>query len=261
MGKRNTGWNPSVAKRRLNEGRGKGDGVNYKPWLTIHDVASKGCCVRVLGRTVPRIFQLLSYLEMCFFYQLDHDPAVSDIKEQYPLDINVTLDIASKAGIEHPKMNGYPVVMTTDFLYCENNVWHAVAVKPSAELSNKRVREKLELERQYWERRNIEWKIVTEKEVNMTLTRNLIWLWTGEKLENLITSAPLLNTLREVFLRLYDDRNVPFSSIIEGLENECHLRAGTAMLIYKDLIRAGRIQIDLTRMLNTADPRRVLSVS
>ena len=68
MGKRNTGWSPSVAKRRLNEGRGKGDGVNYKPWLTIHDVASKGCCVRVLGRTVPRIFQLLSYLEMCFLY-------------------------------------------------------------------------------------------------------------------------------------------------------------------------------------------------
>jgi hypothetical protein len=33
------------------------------------------------------------------------------------------------------------------------------------------------------------------------------------------------------------------------------------MLIYKDLIRAGRIQIDLTRMLNTADPRRVLSIS
>ncbi len=255
MGKRNTGWDPSVLRRYLKEGRGSGDGMNYKPWITTHDIASKGCCVRILGRTVPRIYHLLSHLEMNFFYQLDHDPNITDIKEQFPLDVELTMKLALDAGIKHPQMNGYPIVVTTDFLYCEKGTWQAVAVKPSPKLSDERVREKLELERLYWEKCQTDWKIVTEQELNKILTRNLQWLWAGEDFSVLVPSEQQRNGLRKAFLELYSNLSIPFTSIIEVIENECHLKAGTMLQLFKELIRSDQIQIDLTRKINIVEPR------
>lgn len=260
MGRRNTGWNPEVVKRFNKEGRGKGDGVNYKPWLTTHDVASKGCCVRAFGRTVPRIYHLLSHLEMNFFYQLDHTPGVTDIKEQYPLDLNLTQMLAFNADIKHPQINGYPAVMTTDFYYCENGEWKAAAVKPSSELVRERVSEKLKIERLYWEKHGIQWRIVTEENLNRTLTMNLIWLYTGENFEVLVPSEKLRECLQKAFLELYSDMSVPFTAIVEVIEKECELRMGTVLQLFKKLIISNQIQIDLTKTINTFEPRTVTGV-
>ena len=122
---------------------------------------------------------MMSSLERDLFLILDYDPAVTDIREQYPLELRETLLIAAEAGIRHPEANGWPNVMTSDFYYSKDGVWHAVAVKPSSELFSARVAEKLKIEQLYWEKKQVSWSIMTEKEINRTRARNILWITGG----------------------------------------------------------------------------------
>ena len=66
--------------------------------------------------------------------------------------------------------------MTTDFLITVDGGYVARTVKPKTELQKLRVREKLEIERRYWLKRNVEWRIITEDEIPNTKIRNIEWL-------------------------------------------------------------------------------------
>jgi hypothetical protein len=103
------------------------------------------------------------------------------IREQFPLPLETTLEIAKKIGIPHPAdRRKNPVVMTTDFLVTvstpSGNVDWARAIKPSSQLQKQRVIEKLEIERIYWQTNNISWGIVTEREMPRILVKNIDYL-------------------------------------------------------------------------------------
>ncbi|VTX55949.1 Transposon Tn7 transposition protein TnsA [Acinetobacter ursingii] len=87
----------------IKEGRGQGFGNNYKPWLTIRDVSSEGRSHRVFGHKSQRTYHLLSDLELAAFLLLEWNPSTTDIREQYPLDLDQTIGIAEEARIPHPK--------------------------------------------------------------------------------------------------------------------------------------------------------------
>lgn len=67
--------------------------------------------------------------------------------------------------------------MTSDFLLTLDKgqgVFEiARTIKMKDELFKKRVLEKFEIEREYWRRRDIDWGIVTEEEIDKTLARNI----------------------------------------------------------------------------------------
>ena len=257
MGSRKSHWSEKVEMRRLREGRGSGDGKDYKPWITTHDFPSKGQVCRIKGLTSDRIHHLMSSLERDLFLILDYDPEVTDIKEQYPLDLKETLLIAAGLGIKHPEANGWPNVMTTDFVYCRNKVWHAIAVKPSSELDNQRVAEKLDIERRYWEKAGIDWKAMTEKTINRTRARNILWIIDGTPVEKLIPSAEFRTKLEDAFLELYQDESIPFHDLLDGIEQECSLPTGTALQLFRHLVRTGRIDLDLDHRICIDEPRRL----
>ena len=47
MGKRRPAWDYQHYLRYLKEGRGQGIGVDYKPWIYIHDFPSRGVSARI----------------------------------------------------------------------------------------------------------------------------------------------------------------------------------------------------------------------
>lgn len=81
------------------EGRGKGAGADYKPWLTVQDVPSTGRSTRLLGIHTGRTHHLLSDIERSLFYRLDWEDSVVDIREQFPLDRSTTALIAQYCNI------------------------------------------------------------------------------------------------------------------------------------------------------------------
>lgn len=110
-------WSEDDILKLQHAGRGQGRLASYIPWLDS-DFYSQCRTHKVWGRKTGRIHQLLSDGEHAAFLLLQRDPKVVDIREQYPLDRDLTRKIAKGLGIRHPVYPGtnVPVVMTLDFL-------------------------------------------------------------------------------------------------------------------------------------------------
>ncbi|PLR76759.1 heteromeric transposase endonuclease subunit TnsA [Bacillus sp. V3-13] len=175
-------WTEEKIAKYYKEGRGSGDLANYRPWLTIQDVPSEGRAHRPRGWKTTRKHDLLSDLELSFFFYLEWSNKVIDIKEQYPLDRQDTMEIAAEKHIPHPfeKSTQTPIVMTTDFLVTirtgkDINII-ARSIKPSEKLEDPDVLGKLEIERQFWEDKGIQWTIVDEKVMPKQFFKNMRYI-------------------------------------------------------------------------------------
>ena len=102
MARRRTSFDEAKITRFLKEGRGKGRGAEYQPWLTIQDVPSSGREHRVFSRKTGRIHHLLSDHEWRLFLHLEWCDEVLDIREQFPLDRAATARITESLGLRHP---------------------------------------------------------------------------------------------------------------------------------------------------------------
>jgi hypothetical protein len=148
----------------------------------VQDVPSRGLVTRIRGWKTGREHHFMSRLECDYFYLLERSPVILDIREQYPLDLTETLAIATELSIRHPidPRTREPVVMTTDFVNTVRlpvgTIEHARTLKYAKELASPRVMEKFEIERVYWASRDINWGIVTEREIDPILTKNIRWL-------------------------------------------------------------------------------------
>jgi TnsA endonuclease N terminal/TnsA endonuclease C terminal len=247
--------------RLYKDGRGQGHGAEYLPWLTIYDVASRGRSHRVSGRKTGRIHHFLSDIEWRLFLHLDWCDDVTDIREQFPLHRDITRRIAGNLGVRHPTDNATktPLVMTTDFLFdilrggkaCQE----ACYVKPSSELENPRVLEKLEIERRFWAEQDIPLRIFTEQEFSQVLTKNLQWLrtlsfdnqsepWPGfhqEQADAVLRAIPRLSHL-------------PLKEFCICTDQELFLELGSTLALMRHLLTIKAVSADLTVPLNDHRP-------
>jgi len=195
----------SRSEKWIKEGRGKGVGRDYHPWLTVRDLPSEGRSHRVWGHRTLRTHHLLSDLELAVFLLLDWDESVTDSREQFPLRVDDTLDIAQSSGIRHPSMNGFVQIMSTDFVVDNpkrSPSKLAIQVKTATDLQDKRVIEKLEIERRYWERKGIRWYLVTDNQIPKTAVDNIRWLYPlKSQISEFDESLQLVNAYVDYFLK------------------------------------------------------------
>lgn len=184
MVKRKYCFNQEEIEALQSQGRGRGSGKIYLPWIRAHDINSIGLTTRVPGwKTHRKPHHFLSKLEAKYFYLLEWSNIVVDIREQFPLDHQATFQIAKDAGINYPweRNTGYDAVLTTDFLVTvksQNGREYTLArtLKYVEELrSNKGkwILEKFEIERRYWKELGVDWGIVTDKQIPEVLVRNI----------------------------------------------------------------------------------------
>lgn len=181
MRSRRYGFNEKKIARFIREGRGQGTGKDYRPWLQVNDVSSLGREHRVYWCKTGREHHFLSDNEYRAFLIFAWSDEVVDIREQFPLDRRETMKIASELGVRHPMDKGIVLFPTTDLLVTVKNgkklCLAAYAIKEEQDLSKKRVAELLEIERCYWSDRDVPWKILTNREVKTSATRNLEWIY------------------------------------------------------------------------------------
>lgn len=157
--------------------RGTGIGREYQPFVFVQDLSSSGESVRIPGATVGRVHHLLSGLELAAFVIFDWCRDTIDLREQYPLPLDATLNISRQLGMKHPQVRGKLRIVTTDLLVdFRNRKPLAISIKPSEALQDDRTREKLQIERSYWEGKGVEWFVFTEHQVSPVLKENLQWI-------------------------------------------------------------------------------------
>lgn len=196
MSKRRYSFDEEKIARFMKEGRGEGHGPAYQPWLTVQDISSRGRSSRIHSRKTGREHHLLSDNETSAFLLFDWLNDVTDIREQFPLERDLTQRIADDMKVRHPvdTQSRVDIVMTTDFVIDlrSRNGERLIArsVKPRSELDDDRTLEKQEIERRYWEAKGVDWGLITEEELPEQRIKNLRWLHEMQSLEHMVAPYP-----------------------------------------------------------------------
>lgn len=252
MSKSKTALSAIDIQRRVKEGRGKGEGKTYKPWLTVNDVPSSGRSHRVYSFKTGRVHHLLSDLELAVFLVLEWSNNTSDIREQFPLILEETKNLALEHEIAHPSVKGMPQVMTSDFLVDTLNGTQkrfVIQAKYVSDLYDNRTVEKLELERLYWKSKNIPWFIVTEKDISKNVHDNINWLHSAKSGPvNLGELAQQLPFLKKSFT---ENPASIFINICKKIDMDYDIPQGSSLRDLRILIAYGFIRFDLRQKYNT----------
>lgn len=164
-------------QNRLKEKRGEGVGKDYVPFIKVGEFSSSGESVRINGFTSGRAHHFHSGIELAAFLVFDWCKGVVDIREQFPIPLADSLVICRQLGIKHPQERGELRIVTTDLLIdLVGGKQLAIPVKPAEQLDKKRVAEKLQIEKSYWEGLGVECLFFTEKDISNEIKMNLKWL-------------------------------------------------------------------------------------
>jgi hypothetical protein len=253
VAKRRYGFDEEKLARFLKEGRGKGRGKEYQPWLTVQDVSSLGRSSRIHSRKTGREHHLLSDIETALFLLLDWSDAVTDIREQFPLDRDMTRRIAADMGVRHPtdSQSKIDIVMTTDFVVSMRTgdaiTVAARSVKPASELDKARTIEKQEIERRYWQVKGVDWGLVTNLDLPTQRIKNLRWLHEMQSLQHMMAPHPGYWDERcgRFLSCLPQATGMSIKQFVRLLENTQGFAIGEALTVVRHLAANKRIAIDL----------------
>lgn len=263
IGKYNTEWSEEKYKRFLKEGRGQGEGKDYKPWLTVQDFPSKGRCSRIFGWKTGRVHHLFTDSEARFFYLLEWEDAVIDIREHFPLldfDDWVQDREDLRFDLFTDKKSGTPYVISTSFLITVKDQdgkagYIARSLKAASELEKKISLERLEIERRYWQARGIDWGIVTNKDIPIFRAKNIEWVHSARYAyaEAGLTESDLTE-LGEAFLHRLSQSAESIRKTALEFDKDYGLDPGTGMFLFRHLIAVKRIKVNMDEPIDLNCP-------
>lgn len=155
------------------------------------------------------------------------------------------------------------MVMTTDFLITDaDGKLHARTVKPSEDFNKRRTIEKLEIERLYWQSRGISWGIVTEKEINTTLTDNIQWVSSRASSESL---SPLnikdIRNIKTHLSSLFRDRKLlSLRDICNESDDTLGYSKGSSLSVVRHLLAKKEWKTDMrSQVIQPSSPTSIIS--
>lgn len=269
MAKRNHSWNENKYNQFIKEGRGQGAGKEYKPWLTIQDFPSMGRVSRILGLKSGRIHHLFSDLQTRYFYMLEWEDTVTDIREHFPLlDLEDTISQKSDLNFKlfTDKESGFLYTLSTNFLITLNrangdNLYLARSVKMTSELEKKKTLERLEIERRYWTEKGIDWGVITQKEISTVFVKNIEWVHSTlySYFERGFTQDELVYLSNALIERLIDNQH-SIREITADFDKEFNYDSGTGLYVFKFLIASKQIGLDMTKQIDINATNPIIEV-
>jgi hypothetical protein len=176
------GWTHEKVLARIKSGHGSGSHADYKPWIGVRDLSSKGVSTRMWSPKTGRMMAFLSNIERDIFLVSEFREDFVDYQEQWPLDVALTEQAAEVLGYRHPTYIGFKrsAVMTVDGVLTlrreGGNSRRAIDCKHSTDLTNPRTLEKLAIVRGACERLRLPHVLITEKGTCPTVVKNVLWV-------------------------------------------------------------------------------------
>ncbi|MGJ9420784.1 TnsA endonuclease N-terminal domain-containing protein [Massilia sp. CMS3.1] len=236
----------------MKRGFGLGTGIAYHPWLRVRDVPSIGTSGNPKGITVPRIYHLLSLPERIYFYLLDRQPDVVDIREQFPiLNLAETLTICSELGVKHTRKGRFPEPFTLDFIVTRQTpsglAYQARSIKTPEDASIPKVRLRLKVEHKWCQQNNIDWKLVDTTGYSRELFATLTFM-RGWALQRHLPNFEQADEFAKVFFDIYE-QNLPLKEIIRTCSMRLNRSNENCLNEFLYCVWSGRIAVDLMSKL------------
>ncbi|WP_242480000.1 TnsA endonuclease N-terminal domain-containing protein [Bacillus cereus group sp. N21] len=195
----------------------------------------------------------MSDLESDYFYLLEWSSTVTDIREQFPLlPIEETVSIAEGLGIKHPHDNRTQeiVVMTTDFIINIDSKEFVRTLKYAGDLEDAHTIEKFEIEREYWRRRNIDWGIVTDKEIPEIFCENVKWVRKEYHNPDVVELGPfIVESIEKIVYQLIQDETTPLSIATSHTDDRLGLEPGTSLAMIRHFIARKRWIVNMNEKI------------
>lgn len=252
-GRKNT---KNKLQRLIKEGRGQGRKEKYQPFTKVTEFASSGFATREKGYKSNRIHELHSDLERAVYLILEWNDCIEDIREQYPLldeenSLKEVQAIADELGIKYSKLNKKDeiYVMDIDFIISQEIdgkvLEKARAIKLSKELENPRVIEKFQVAKVYCERHNMEFGIITEKEINWTYVRNIQWFLPFKQIDNRSISPENLKKIENALVGLYSEDTCGWQQAMKNIDDKLQVKPGASLAVLKYLVCNNYWEVEL----------------
>lgn len=244
---------PKYWHSRLSRGFGLGVGPSYLPWIRVRDIGSVGDSGVPMGITTSRRHHLLSKLERTYFFLLERQHDVSDVREQFPiLHLHGTLQICASLGIQHTRRAGYPEPFTLDFVVTRQTsagpVHQARSVKTPEDAKDPAVRRRLQVEHMWCKQNDIDWKLVDTTGFSNDLFSTLVFLRGWHRHGHRPTQSGC-EEFSEAFRRAYS-RNTPLNELL----SVCSKKMGVSQAQAQDAFRfcgwANWIKVDISQKLS-----------
>lgn len=242
----------SIASR-IAHWSGERTGPYYEPFLNIQNTPSHGHRYRPYCHITERVHHLLSSWEFRLFLILEHLSSTIDIREQYALlPLNEAIEIADALGVRYPLYPGtdIPVVLTSDFVVTARNEHgrfeYVRSVKPVSALQLRKL-ELLEIERSFWQRRGCDWGLVTDREIDLNVTRNIEVLRACRDAGKLAVLVGI--DINAVIRRLVQSLAKPMllSAAATQLDHELALSPGATLAVAYHLVAMRKWKVDLQK--------------
>lgn len=272
-------FTPQTLERFKKNRRGCGIYSSYMAWhqVTRGDPSSRG--LSHIQRLNERQVDLLSNGELVCLYFASMLPDLIDVREQFPLSLHIsrhelyqydsnvcedfpgTVDLAKELGVKHPMTHGGGEstnwIISTDLLLTLDESGSkkmlAISVKALEKLTNRK-HELLSIERAYWQKRHVEWILITPSEfdqrVALRLRDTAPWglgikssydeLKMASEVSFEMQGQPLQNVLSKLTLRLYSHE--------------------VAQRAFWQGVWSGKILLDLRRGWRPHEPIQLLTV-
>jgi hypothetical protein len=250
MPKRNIKWNKSKYERFLREGRGKGEGSGYKPWISIYDMPSRGFASRIMSNKTGRIHHFFSLNQSRVFYLLSWDDSVLDIREHFPL-LDLDASLLDTYGLDMKKYydEEAPYVLTTTFLVTMKTGLSAISVTNSNELNRKYYIDMLEIIRRYWKTKGIPWKIITNKDIPVQTAKNIEWIISnnGNYAEGL---DDVVSLIKERIIRAIKEDSISLNKLFKSIDSGFSIEPGSSLSIFKGMLMSKEIEFDMDKKID-----------
>lgn len=248
----------------VEKGYGQGEGIDYKPFLDVIRVPSKGRVSRVKGWKTNRVHHFLTDSETRYFYLLEYGGfegfQIIDVREHYPLiegmnDILPTLDKQLIKRVFNQK-SGEPMVLVTTFLITLQNAdgdisYYARSVKDYRQLENSQVIERFEVMNRYWKYRGIDYGIITNKEIPIVPAKNIEFIHSAYHLDEYGIKDEEQVIYIDYMLKLIANyQDSPVKDVAIQFNNDLNTEDGTGLLIYKHLLARKIVKINMNKPIN-----------
>lgn len=280
-------FTPQVLRKWDAENK-RGEGVlnEYRPWhqVTRSDPPSEGRSHLTFCPKLKRMRHQLSDGEQKILGFSLMLPNQIDIREQFRLERedhynhlaqyapkskrlieSGTIEIAASLGIKHPQLmkdgDHEYWVCTTDFLITYQLEPHsdsyeiiAVSYKTVEDLSNKRKRNLLKIERDYWRLEKSTWLLLTPRQYNKlvgeTVLRVLPWVMHPNQV------SLQLRQLCSAASRRLDGKT--YTQALKTLVEICEIESDIAPMVFWQAVWSGLLNVDLTISRFPSDIVRLL---
>jgi hypothetical protein len=242
--------------KAFNEAQAKGE---YRPYLSASFMSAGTRSIFKCPKT-GRDILLLSQTEKHGYINLIYQPNVIEIKEQYALDLQITLEICEREGWVHPRDHetGELKVCTTDLLVIvsdENGRQARLAYSFKYQVNldeDWRTAQKLKLEALYWDRFDITFDLVERMHISKMKAYNLINLsaWYQHSLAD-----DLIDRFVRVFLtQVKITPLAALTKILSDAGNVLEITTRQANALFANCVLRLKIKLDLSQKLEYHQP-------